>query len=386
MVRKIDLRGVTIGHWGAIDELMAKQMHEGKFEDTLVTIEWSEGTPSLGLGLHEDAVMVDVDLARSEGFEVGRRYAYGGGTGVHTPDTPNYLLYYQNDDTSLLAETDKSGEANVGGLERIGLDAEYSSIGDTEVVIDGSNYKVIAGAAASVHLRNYWSVTGGIVWDFSEAGTILDDAIDIPPEKFEDKDTDSLTARIQPLVSLLDEDESIDTSKREVLDTVAEANVEALLGDVPIEEAEWRPEEREFIEEMADFFQSDTWIQRRSTARMCRRVSPEYEVGVAAYKSRKLIKTSVVVDDDGRIRDSLISGDPYLRPQPTVTEPGLLDELETEIRGLEPSDEATIRETIAAVFDRPEVEVPGIDPSDVADPVARAAANAEPVPDYLARQ
>lgn len=385
MVRKIDLRGTTIGHWGAIDELMAKQMHDGTFEDTLVTIEWSEETPSLGLGLHEDADMVDVELAESEGFEVGRRYAYGGGTGVHTPDTPNYLLYYRNEDTTILEETDKSGEANVDGLEQFGLDAEYSSIGDTEVVIDGSNYKVIAGAAASTHLRDYWSVTGGVVWDFSEAGTILDDAIDIPPEKFEDKDTDSLTARIQPLSSLLD-DEDIDVSKRAVLDAVAEANVAALLGDVPIEEAEWRPEERRFIDEMADFFQSDTWIQRRSTARMCRRVPPSFEVGVAAYKSRKLIKTSVVVDDAGRIHDVLISGDPYLRPQPTVTEPGLLDEMETAVSGLDATDEPAITEVLADIFDRSGVEVPGIEPSDVADPLVRAAQNTEPIPDYLARQ
>lgn len=386
MVRKIDMHGVTIGHWGAIDELMAKQMHEGTFEPTIVTVEWSDATPSLGLGLYEDADMVDVDLATSEGFAVGRRYAYGGGTGVQSSGTPSYIMYYRKEDTSVLEETDTSGEANVTGLEQVGLEAEYSSIGDTEVVIDGENFKVFAGAAASLHLRDYWSVTAGIVWDFSEAGTILDDAIDVPPEKFEDKDTDSLTARIQPLSALVEE-ESLDTSKREILDTVAEANASALLGDdVTIEESDWRPGEREYIEEMAGFFESDTWISRRSTARMCRRVSPEHDIGVAAYKSEKLIKTSVVVDDDSRIRNVLISGDPYLRPQPTVTEPGLLDELEHRMRGLDATDEATIRETIAAVFDRPEVEVPGIDPREVADPIVRAAENTEPIPDYLARQ
>lgn len=383
MVRRINISGVTVGHWGAIDELMAKQMHEGTFEPTLVTSTWDEDTPSLGIGLHEDADMVDVELARDRGFAVSRRCAFGGGTGVQTPDTPNYLLYYRKDDTSIRRETDLSGEANVTGLERIGLEAEYSSIGDTEIVIDGKNYKVIAGAAATTHVRDYWAVTGGVVWDFSEAGTILDDAIDMPDEKFEDKDTDSLTARIQPISQLIEEKE-IDVTKREVLDAIAEANVEALLGpDEPIEPGSWRPEEQEFIDEMSDFFESDTWVNRRSTARMCRRVDPDFGVGIAAYKSEKLIKASVVVDSEDTIRDVLLSGDPYLRPQPTVTEPGLLDELEVTLCGLDVTDEQVIVDAIASVLDRPEVEMPGISAQDVAAPVVRAGNEIQPVAQYL---
>lgn len=385
MVRRINISDVTIGTWGAIDELMAKQMHEGTFEPTLVISTWDADEPSLGIGLHEDADMVDTELARDRGFAVGRRCAFGGGTGVQTPDTPNYFLYYRNEDTTIREETDRSGEANVAGLERIGLEAEYSSIGDTEIVIDGTNYKVIAGAAATTHVRDFWAVTGGIVWDFSDAGTILDDALDMPAEKFEDKDTDSLTARIQPISQLIEEEE-IDVSKTEVIDAVAEANVEAILGpDEPIEPTSWRPEERAFIESMSDFFESDTWINRRSTARMCRRVDPELAVGMAAYKSEKLIKASVVLDSERRIRDALITGDPYLRPQPTVTEPGLLDELESELRGLDVTDESTIVETVSRAFDRPDVEVSGISPEDIATPIVRAADHTEPIADYLER-
>lgn len=385
MVRRIDIDDVTIGTWGAIDELMARQMHEGTFEPTLVVSTWDAEEPSLGIGLHEDADMVDVELARDRGFAVGRRCAFGGGTGVQTPDTPNYLLYYRKEDTTIREETDRSGEANVTGLERIGLEAEYSSIGDTEIVIDGKNYKVIAGAAATTHVRDFWAVTGGVVWDFSEAGTILDDALDMPAEKFEDKDTDSLTARIQPISQLIEEAE-IDVSKTEVIDAVAEANVEALLRpDEPIESTSWRPDERAFIDEMSDFFESDTWINRRSTARMCRRVDPGLSIGMAAYKSEKLIKASVVLDADGRIRNVLITGDPYLRPQPTVTEPGLLDELEFELRGLDVTDESAIVSTISRVVDRPDVEVSGISPEDIAAPIVRAADHTEPVADYLER-
>lgn len=383
MVRRLEISGVTVGSWGAIDELMAKQMHEGTFEPTLVISTWDEQTPSIGIGLHEDADMVDIELARDRGFAVSRRYAFGGGTGVQTPETPNYILYYRNEDTSIRRETDLSGEANVAGLEQVGLEAEYSSIGDTEIVIDGKNYKVIAGAAGTTQVRDYWAVTGGIVWDFSDAGTILDEAIDMPEEKFEDKDTDSLTARIQPISQLIEE-KAIDVTKKEVLDAVAEANVSALLGpDEPIEPASWRPEEQEFIDEMSDFFESDTWVNRRSTARMCRRVDPDLEVGVAAYKSEKLIKASVVVDPQNSIRDVLLSGDPYLQPQPTVTEPGLLDELEVVLRGHDVSERSALVDAIGSVLDRPEVEVPGISPEEIATPVVRAGESLQPIAEYL---
>lgn len=384
MVRRIDVRGETVGYWNAIDELMAKQMHEGTFEPTLVVMHWDAETPCLDLGTYEDADRIDVELARERGFAVGRRYAFAGGTAVHTPDFPNYMLYYRKEDTSILEEADASGLADVAGLESIGFEAEYDSIGDVEIVKDDAKVKVMAGAAATIHVPNYWVATLSVIWDFPEAGQILDDAVSIPREKFEDKDTDSLTGRMQPLSEVLKEVD-IDATKGDVIDAIARANVDRLIGDdVELVDDEWTDEERAFLERLAPFFESDPWINRVSTARMGRQAPADYALGQAAYKSRKLINTSVIIDDEGAIHDALIGGDLYIRPQPTITESGVLEELAAELRGLPADDEDALLEAVREIFDRPETEAPGIEPEDIVEPLLRATDNTIRVGDYLA--
>jgi lipoate-protein ligase A len=383
MVRRIDVSGETVGYWAAMDELIATQMYEGIFEPTVVVMHWDEDTPCLDLGTYEDAARLDVDLAREEGFAVGRRYAFAGGTAVHTPDFPNYMLYYRAEDTDIVTEADRSGHANVAALEAFGLEAEYDSIGDVEIVKDESKVKVMAGAAATYHHSSLWVSTDSVVWDFPAEGRILDEAVSVPPEKFEDKDTDTLTGRMQPLSEVLDE-LGVETTREAIIDELVEKNVEATIGeDAEVTQEEWSAEEEVFIERLAPYFETDTWINRVSSTRMCHNVDPDYEFGQAAYKARKLVNVSLVRDDDGAIHDITIGGDMYVRPQPTATDAGILDTLEYELTGQDPTDEDALVETIAAVFDHPDHEAPGIDPEHVANPIARAAENTIPVREHL---
>lgn len=384
MVRRIDIHGETVGYWSAIDELMAKQMHEGTFEPTLVVFHWDNDVPCLDLGTYEDADRVNVDLARERGFAVGRRYAFAGGTAVHTPDFPNYMLYYRKKDTNILNEADASGLADVAGLESIGFEAEYDSIGDVEIVKDDAKVKVMAGSAATIHVPDYWVATLSVIWDFPEEGAILDDAVSIPREKFEDKDTDSLTGRMQPLSEVLEE-VNIDTTKGEVIDGIARANVDRLIGsDTELVDDDWTDDEQAFLDKLAPFFESDSWINRVSTARMCRRAPDDYALGQAAYKSRKLINVSTIIDDDEKIHDIIIGGDLYVRPQPTITSGGVLKDLAAELRGISVVDEDTVLEAVQQIFNRPETEIPGIEPKDIVEPILRSNKNTMQVSDYLA--
>ncbi|MFP9191425.1 biotin/lipoate A/B protein ligase family protein [Natrialbaceae archaeon A-CW1-1] len=386
MVRRIDVSGETVGYWNAMDELMAKQFHKGMFEPTLVVMHWDSDQPCLDIGTHEDADRIDFDHAREQGFAVGRRYAFAGGTAVHTPDFPNFMLYYRKPDTTILAEADESGLATVSGLESIGFSANYDSIGDVEIVKDDARVKVMAGSAATIHHPDLWVATMSIIWDFPPEGSILDDAVSIPEEKFQDKDTDSLTGRMQSLSSVLEE-LNIGVGKTTVLDAITEANVEALLGpDEPIVESEWSNDERAFLETVAPFFESDPWRNRVSTARMCRNVPPDTRLGQAAYKSRKLINVSVVLDDDDCILDAIIGGDLYIRPHPTVTAGGALETIVEAVRGLEATDEDALEESIASVLDRPGTEAPGISVEDFVAPIVRATENTQTVERYLESQ
>lgn len=383
MVRRIDVRGETVGYWAAMDELMAKQMYDGTFEPTVVVMHWDEDTPCLDLGTYEDAARLDIDLARDEGFVVGRRYAFAGGTAVHTPDFPNYMLYYRAKDTDIVTEADRSGYANVDALETFGLEAEYDSIGDVEIVKDDMKVKVMAGSAATYHHTDLWVSTDSVIWAFPPEGQILDDALSVPPEKFEDKDTDTLTGRMQPLSEVLEE-LGVETTREAIIDELVAQNVKATIGeDVEVTREEWSAEEQTFIEDLAPYFETDTWINRVSSTRMCHTVDPDFEFGQAAYKARKLINISVVRDDDGLIHDITISGDMYVRPQPTATAPGILSTLEYELTGMDPTDETALVEAVADVFGRPSHEAPGIDPEHVVDPIVRATENTVPVCEHL---
>jgi hypothetical protein len=188
---------------------------------------------------------------------------------------------------------------------------------------------------------------------------------------------------MQPISAVLEE-AGQEASREDVIDAVVEENVKELLGeDEPIEQESWRPEEATYLSELAQFFESDPWINRRSTARMCQRAPSEFDVGVAAYKSRKLIKASVILDNAGTIHDALITSDMYIRPNPTITTSGALTDIGDAVVGLDPEDTEALKEAIASVLNQPGYEAPHIAPGDFARTISRAVENRQTVADYL---
>lgn len=388
MVRRIDVTDATIGTWGAVAALMREQIDRGTFEDTVVTIEWSEENPSLGIGTNEDADQVDVEQVRKEGLHCGRIYhSNGGGSGIFTPELPLVLIYYQHaphdkENNSLLKHFDElNGAANAAALQSVGLDGEYRSIGDGEVVLDGNRYKVMASAATNFPQSEYWAAVSSVIWDAPPYGELMDEVIDMPREKFEDKDTDSLTSRMRPISMLLD-DLDKDVSKQEMVDAVVEENVTHILGDgEEVVEATWDDDEREYIESMTPFFESDTWIGRISTTRLCRGAPDHLDLGIAAFKSRKLIKASVLLDGD-EVYDVQYSGDFYFRPALPATSTSLLDEMAAAVSGVDATNEDALEDAIRPFFERDNLEYPALEPADFARPIVRATKNRQPITEY----
>jgi len=388
MVRRIDVTNATIGTWGAITALMREQMQNGSFEDTVITLEWSEENPSLGIGTNEDADQVDIEEVRDRGLRCGRIYhSNGGGSGIFTPELPLVLVYYEHDSydkegNSLLKHFDElNGAANAAALQQVGLDGEYRSIGDGEVVLDGDRYKVVASAATSFPQSEYFAAVSSIIWDAPPYGELMDEVIDMPDAKFEDKDTDSLTSRMRPVSMLLDELEK-EVTKDEIVDAFVEQNVEKIFGsDEEIVPTQWGDDEVSFIEDMTPYFESDTWINRISTEDLCRGAPEHLDIGIAAYKSRKLIKASVLLDD-GEVYDVQYSGDFYFRPAHRATTTWLLDMMAAAVTGLNATDEDALQSAIEPFFERDDVEYPALEPSDFVKPITRAAKNTEPITEY----
>lgn len=392
MVRRIDIDDATIGTWGAVASLMRTQMRNGDFENTVVTLSWSADQPSLAIGNYEDSDQLDVDLVRDQGVTAGRVYhSGGGGSGIFTPAIPLVLVYYKHDEhdkdeNSLLKHFDElNGKANAAALQKVGLDGEYRSIGDAEVVLDDNRYKVMACAATNFPQSEYWAIVSSPIWGAppQEYSELMDEAIDMPKEKFSDKDTDSLTSRMRPISAIL-EDLGKDVSKDDLVDAVVEENVSRLIDeDEEIVEEDLKDEEAEYINEMVPFFESDPWIDRISTSELCEGVPKHLDVGIAAYKSRKLIKAGVVFDDDGTIFDVQFSGDFYFRPALPITSTSVLDDLANAVKGLDPEDQEALEDAIREVFDRPDLEFPRLEPTDFAQPIIRATGNTQPVTDYI---
>ena len=388
MVRRINVTGATIGTWSAIAALMREQIDNGAFEDTVVTIEWSEDDPSLGIGTNEDADQVDVDLIRDRGLRCGRIYhSNGGGSGIFTPELPLVLVYYQHDEhdketNSLLKHFDElNGAAIASALQKVGLNGEYRSIGDGEVVVDDNRYKVMATAATSFPQSNYWANVSSIIWDAPPHGEIMDEAIDMPREKFEDKDTDSLTSRMRP-ISMLLEDLGEDVDKQDMIDAVVEENVAKIFGDgEEITEEEWNDDEKEYIDDMVPYFESDTWINRISTTQLCRGVPDHLDLGIAAYKSRKLIKASVLLDGD-EVYDVQFSGDFYFRPALPATSTWLLDKMGAALSGADATDKNELKAAVEPFFEREDIEFPALEPNDFVQPILRATDNRQSVTEY----
>lgn len=385
MARVIEIDTPTIGNWAAIDEAMVNDFYEGTFEPTVAIMDWPTDPPSLSIGIHEDGDIIDADGARDLGYHVGRRYGYAGSVGVYGPGVPLFTLYFTEDDRTYdmdsMART--SGETIVEALEDYGVDAVYDHIGDVKFVVDDKQYKAIANAPGKLH-ESVWGMTVSIIWGELPKGLqdVLDQTVRVPPEKFEDKDEKTVTGRMKPL-SLEYDQFGAEVGKREFMDDLVERIVHTFVGEDESIEAAEPDDVLDYVDRMTAFFESDTWVDRRATSRMCRQADPDDTVGVAAYKSRKLVKASLLLED-GVIEDARITGDFYISPQPTVTAEGAPADLDAAIRGLDATDRSALLDAVGAVFDEPDFEIPGVSPEDVVETIVHAAENTMSVEEYLA--
>lgn len=385
MVRQIELEAPTIGNWAALDEVMVNQYYDGEFEPTVAIMDWPTEPPSLSIGAHEDGDMIRADLARERGYHIGRRHGYGGSVGVYGPAIGLFTLWFEADgrDPSLDSLSRTSGEAIVDVLEGYGIDAVYDHIGDVKFVIDDKQYKAVANAPVRLHETDLWAITVSVIWGGLPEGLqeVLDEAVRVPPEKFEDKDESTVTGRMKPL-SLEFDQFGTDVTKRELLDELIERNVGVFVDESADVEPVSPGSILDYVQRTTPFYESDTWIDRRSTSRMCRRWDGDDTVGVAAYKSRKLVKASLILDDT-TIEDALITGDFFVRPHPTVTDEGAPEALDEAIIGLDATDRDALLAAVSSVFDRPEFEMPGVSAEDVVETIVHAADNTMTVGEYL---
>jgi len=386
-VRRVEMTGVPNSYWSAIDNLMAQEMLEGTFRNTVVVLRFSQERPSLSIGVNDDGDRMDTRRVRERGHVPFRHLCCGGGAGAFTEGLPLILYYYRKSyekpHVTLLSQSDLNGWANAAALRRLGFAAEYRAIGDTEILFGEARYKVIASYAGNYALPDYWSACSSIIWGAlpSHTAQAYVECLHHYPEKFEDKETKTPQARMKPLQEVTQQ-QGISIRLEDVIEAVIRENVKALMGEEIVVPESWTREEEEELARTVPFFESETWIRRLSTKRMCAMAPSGSRLGRAAYKSRKLIVASLVVDGRGEIRDCLLTGDFYWRPQPTLFSFGALEYFRDALRGVLVTKEDEIRDAVESVFSRPDFEMPLIQPEDIVRAIQKAGERLIPVEAY----
>ncbi len=386
-VRKIEMVGVPNSYWSAIDNLMAQEMIEGTFRDTVVVLHFSRDCPSLSIGVNDDGDRIDARRVRECGHVPFRHLCCGGGAGAFTEGLPLILYYYrkpyEKPAVTLLSQSDLNGRANAAALRRLGFTAEYRAIGDTEILMGEARYKVIASYAGNYALPDFWSACSSIIWDPlpPETARAYVECLYHYPEKFEDKETKTPQARMRPLREIAKQ-HGMALQLEDVIEAVIEANVRALMGEERIVSETWAEEEAAELARTAPFFESETWIKRLSTKRMCAKAPSGSRLGKAAYKARKLIVASLLVNGRGEIEECLLTGDFYWRPQPTLFSPGAVEYFREALQGIVVSEEEGIRQAVESVFSRPDFEMPLIEPGDIIRALHKAGERLIPVEAY----
>lgn len=358
----------------AIERTMMDGIGDGSVDPTIMS--WTFGDELfLSVGPIQDAGLIDTDQASEYGVPYSRRYNMAGSVGFFQTDhTPTLYTFFPDQGKRTLSEVIAlAGESMVDALTEAGIERAYYEGGDIELEPeDGGKRATKIGVAGCGWNNGVWAVfTNVINKTFSpEEFEMIDELVGLPKVKFEDKDTDSVAGRMGSM-----EDEAPEVDIDSVLDTAAE-NIADRIG-MTLSDGELTTDERERIDEHAEFYGSQEWFRSVSTANLIADAENEDRIAEVAYKARKLVKASVVVDSDGEIVDAMYTGDMYHKPRVEA-----LERLNEAVTGVEVTDEARLLEELERVFASDDFEIPWMSPDDFLQPLKRVPDNLVSVDEF----
>ncbi len=322
----------------ASEEVLTKRVGEGR-SPTSARLNIFD-PPAVLVGFSQDVFEeVNVELAKSMGFEIGRRPT-GGGAIVMNEGSPGWEIWIPRSFPGLPSDVEGMyrflSRVPVEMLKELGVEARYRPKNDIEV------------GGRKVSGTGLYTIGNGVMY----CGTVLIDLdvelmaklLKIPIEKLSDKGIESLRQRVVTLKEIL----GYTPKPRDLLEALAKA-VEKALG-LEIVEGELSEEEMEEIREVEKRYRSEEWIYgfRRATGfeRVC------------TYKTRAgLIRVHVKVVE-GVLEQVMITGDFFAYPQRAVLD------LEAFIKH---SPVEAIVEEVQRFFAENEVEIHGISPRELGE-------------------
>ncbi len=209
----------------ALDEILAREVADGKRAAALRFWQW--GSNAAIIGLHQSVTNeVDEKRARELGFTVVRRMTGGGAMFVEPGNTITYSLYVPAhflDGVTGYEAYKRCDEWALKALNNLGIDARYKPINDITSPTAGK----IGGAAQRRFRASYDSHGTGCVlhhvtmaYDIDAAKMV--EVLRISREKMADKAVKSAVKRVDPLKSrtTLSRDELYRAMKQQALDII----------------------------------------------------------------------------------------------------------------------------------------------------------------------
>lgn len=373
-VRKIETE-IDAQGYPAIERTLIERIGSGESPPT--AMEWTfDSDLFLILGPVEDAALIDRETAIEHEIDYGRRYNVGGGTGFFKSDfAPTLCVMFPDRGEHTMTEyIDLAGEAMAEALRTAGLeDAVYDDGGDVELMPDEpGEQRAKLGATGAGYQDGVWGVMANVLnKSYSpEQFELIDDVLQLPEEKFADKETDSAAGRMTSLREVAPEIE-VETVLEEAIENLAE-----LAGD-SLESGSFTDPERAAIEDYREEFGTDSWFTHYSTATILEGADEDDRVAEVAYKAEKLIKASVRVSPSDRITDIQFTGDIYHRPGYEG-----IDRLNEAVTGVDITDDDALLAAIEDVYAADDFEVPWLEPEEFRKPLLRAQQELMPVDEF----
>jgi len=322
----------------ALDEAMLEAKAEEP--ETPGTVRFLRYDPKAALvGFHQSVEdEVRTEFCHENNIDINRRITGGGAIFFH-PSHIGWELISTTGNPSFTTDVNRLyelvGEAAAAGIRRLGIEAEYRPKNDIEV-----GGRKISG-------------TGGAIEGeaFLFQGTLLNDmdveemlkALNIPVEKLDDKEVESIKDRVTSLREIRGEMPEIGSVQDSLLDAFQDAfNFDA-------EPGELTALEKELYEEKLEKFQSREWIRGRSAP------SSSREVVEASNKAEGgLIRAQLGVDPRNRkLHFAYVTGDFFVYPDRTIYD------LEATLKDASLDN---VEEKIRRFFEDREPDMPGLEP------------------------
>jgi lipoate-protein ligase A len=337
-------------------------------EPTAQTSVW--GSTHINVGWFDD-VDSTLDLARCEelGVQVVRRQVYGGGT-----------VYYAAEASMMWGFLLPKGYDPVGGSE--GLDAQLrrfqpivsdalARVGLGEVQFEGSS-------DLRWHGRKLGALTAQDVVGCDSIGAFLNlqrpdlepylEVVRVPEDKFKDK----LVKDMSEYVCTAEEVAGHPVTYENLRDALVAALADAGIDLVPSELSDG---ERKGMAKGSQRVGDPAMVRRISSDRFRAEAPAGSRVGLGNHKGRKLVRSGVAVDAEGRVVAALMAGDLHVSP------PDTLDRIADALVGANAHDESDLRDRIVAVFEGVDVtqaeQLMGVTTDDLLAAVAKAVAAAD---------